>query len=40
MENELKERKAHLDALNQAWGTVFWNQTYTDWDQLHVPLVA
>jgi beta-galactosidase len=23
-----------LDALNRAWGTVFWNQTYTDWDQV------
>jgi len=23
-----------LDALNRAWGTVFWNQTYTDWAQV------
>ena len=26
-----------LDALNQAWGTVFWNQTYSDWAQVHIP---
>ena len=33
----LKERYGTLDALNQAWGTVFWNQTYTDWNEIHVP---
>lgn len=26
-----------LDALNEAWGTVFWNQTYTGWDQVFAP---
>lgn len=26
-----------LEALNEAWGTVFWNQTYTDWHQVSVP---
>ena len=26
-----------LDALNDAWGTVFWNQTYTDWSQIYLP---
>jgi beta-galactosidase len=25
-----------LDALNRAWGTVFWNQTYTAWDQVYL----
>ncbi len=25
-----------LDALNRAWGTVFWNQTYTDWAQVRL----
>ncbi len=31
------ERKYHtLDALNDAWGTVFWSQEYTAW--AHVPL--
>ena len=33
----LKERYGTLDALNQAWGAVFWNQTYTDWEEVHVP---
>lgn len=26
-----------LDTLNKAWGTVFWSQTYTDWNQIIVP---
>jgi beta-galactosidase len=30
----LQERYGTLDRLNEAWGTVFWNQTYTDWSQL------
>ena len=30
----LIERYKTLDALNKAWGTVFWNQTYTGWDQV------
>jgi beta-galactosidase len=25
-----------LAALNQAWGTVFWSQTYTDWEQVRL----
>ncbi len=33
----LKEKYKNLDALNRAWGTVFWNQTYTAWDEIHVP---
>ncbi len=33
----LKEKYGTLDALNEAWGTVFWNQTYTDWEEVHVP---
>ena len=33
----LKKKYGTLDALNEAWGTVFWNQTYTDWEELHVP---
>ena len=33
----LRDRYKTLDALNEAWGTVFWNQTYTNWEQLHVP---
>ncbi|AIQ68777.1 beta-galactosidase [Paenibacillus graminis] len=26
-----------LDQLNDAWGTVFWNQTYTSWSQIFLP---
>ncbi|MCM1124553.1 MAG: beta-galactosidase, partial [Eubacterium sp.] len=33
----LKGKYKTLDALNEAWGTVFWNQTYTDWEEIHVP---
>ncbi len=33
----LQEKYHDLDALNQAWGTVFWNQTYTAWEEVHVP---
>ena len=36
----LKEKYKTLDALNDAWGTVFWSQTYTDWQQIHVPRPA
>ena len=25
-----------LDKLNEAWGTVFWNQTYTAWEQVYL----
>ena len=32
-----KNKYGTLDALNNAWGTVFWSQTYTDWNQLIVP---
>ena len=33
----LRDRYETLDKLNEAWGTVFWNQTYTAWDEIHVP---
>lgn len=33
----LQEKYGTLDRLNEAWGTVFWNQTYTEWDQIYVP---
>jgi beta-galactosidase len=32
-----QERYQTLDALNQAWGTAFWSQTYTNWDQIWLP---
>ena len=37
-EQWLRERYRTLDALNEAWGTVFWSNTYTDWSQIPVPL--
>ena len=33
----LQEKYGTLDALNEAWGTVVWNQTYTAWEEIHVP---
>ena len=36
----LKEKYGTLDRLNEAWGTVFWSQTYTDWAQVFVPRPA
>ena len=33
----LQDKYKTLDALNDAWGTVFWNQTYTEWNQVHIP---
>lgn len=33
----LKKKYGTLDELNEAWGTVFWNQTYTDWVEIYVP---
>lgn len=33
----LKKKYHTLEALNEAWGTVFWSQTYTDWEEIFVP---
>lgn len=33
----LQNKYKSLNALNRAWGTLFWNQTYTDWDQVRLP---
>jgi beta-galactosidase len=33
----LKKKYTSLDSLNGAWGTVFWNQTYTSWSEVYVP---
>lgn len=32
----LKGKYGTLENLNQAWGTVFWNQTYTSWEQVYL----
>ena len=33
----LKKRYGSLDNLNEAWGTTFWSQQYSDWDEIHPP---
>ena len=33
----LVQRYGSLDAINEAWGTMFWSQTYTDLDQVVPP---
>jgi beta-galactosidase len=33
----LRQKYRTLDALNKAWGTIVWNQTYTSWEQVFVP---
>jgi len=35
--NFVKKKYGTLKALNEAWGTTFWNQEYTDWSQVHIP---
>jgi len=36
----LERRYASLDALNEAWGTAFWSQWYTAWEQVLPPRTA
>lgn len=33
----LRTRHGSLDALNEAWGTAFWSQRYTSWEQVLPP---
>lgn len=33
----LEEKYGTIHNLNKAWGTVFWNQTYDDWEQINLP---
>lgn len=33
----LQDRYRTLDALNTAWGTAFWGQSYGEWDHVGVP---
>lgn len=36
----LAERYHTLDALNAAWGNVFWSQVYTDWSEIDLPILT
>jgi len=33
----LQTRYGSLDTLNQSWGSIFWSQVYTAWDQIEPP---
>lgn len=33
----VKRKYSSLDELNRAWGTSFWNQQYTSWEQIYLP---
>jgi len=33
----VREEYETLDYLNSAWGTAFWSQRYTDWEQIALP---
>lgn len=36
----LQQRYGSLEALNRAWGTVFWSQAYSGWDQVGAPVLT
>ncbi|WP_033337627.1 beta-galactosidase [Catenuloplanes japonicus] len=36
----LRQRYTGLDALNEAWGTTFWSQHYSEWEQVLPPRLA
>ena len=36
----LKNRYGTLEKLNFAWGTAFWSQVYTDWEEIEAPRIA
>ncbi len=33
----LSERYGRVEQLNEAWGTIFWSQTYADWSEIGLP---
>ncbi|WP_428938925.1 beta-galactosidase [Fontivita pretiosa] len=33
----LKSKYRTIERLNRAWGTKFWSQTYSDWDEIDLP---
>lgn len=36
----LKRRYGSIEELNTAWGTAFWSQVYSSWDQVFTPRLA
>lgn len=36
----LQQKYQTLDALNHAWGNVFWSQTYQDWSHIGAPILV
>ncbi|MFL5761112.1 MAG: beta-galactosidase [Thermomicrobiales bacterium] len=36
----LRQTFGSVDALNDAWSTRYWSQTYTDWHQIPIPIGA
>ena len=36
----LQEKYKTLEAFNEAMGTIFWNQTYTAWEQVHLKRIT
>ena len=36
----LKDRYRDLDGLNEAWGTAFWSQQYSEWEEILPPRLA
>lgn len=36
----LRRRYGSIDALNDAWGTAFWSQTYREWEEIEPPRAA
>jgi beta-galactosidase len=34
----LHERYGSLEALNERWSTRYWSQTYSDWEQIPIPI--
>lgn len=36
----LRHKYGTLNALNEAWGTIFWSHVYTEWSQIPAPLAT
>lgn len=37
-QQQLAHKFGSLDALNQHWSTRYWSQTYSDWEQIPIPI--